>query len=453
MRMFQTALMAGIIATSFAGSLLADPAEDLFAKTHEGAKESKVASEWYDALPEWVSSQTSKNQFPETHLPYIVEKPNDDGLGKAKYSKDVNKFQIRDANKREFSAYMMVRNGVDAVGRPTYDQTNTFIWLSWKSWPAKYILETYPIGAGTKDAELVAMGAWLYGEKENELANRVLTQVHERNDELKPLVAAYICDKEKWDLPADGMKLWNVWDIEYQKERQILVTPDEYEKRLKEREKAASDRFKELLRARGDYKGRPPRRNQPTMQLVLVEWEIKQFKIKFGSSDFLKDTKNSDKLQEILDSIKDDLAVIQDNLEEARKKVTDNGNPNQLKEKAEYMEGILTIDPEDMNLRSQVANAWYAWGNPAPHGNGCDRAEGIKKAIPHYERILEVFPNNTSFLLAMGRCYQALEDSKHARGYYEKVIELDGTKGSGPTAKALIRNMDQNDANRANKGK
>ncbi len=162
---------------------------------------------------------------------------------------------------------------------------------------------------------------------------------------------------------------------------------------------------------------------------------------------------NSDKLQEILDSIKDDLAVIQDNLEEARKKVTDSGNPNQLKEKAEYMEGILTIDPEDMNLRSQVANAWYAWGNPAPHGNGCDRAEGIKKAIPHYERILEIFPNNTAFLLAMGRCYQALEDSKHARGYYEKVIELDGTKGSGPTAKALIRNMDQNDANRANKGK
>ncbi|MCA8910403.1 MAG: hypothetical protein KDB82_01765 [Planctomycetes bacterium] len=452
MRTLKTALLASVIAAGFAGSLMADPAEDLFAKTHKGAKEAKVASDWYDTLPEWVNSLTSKNQFPQTHLPYEIQKPDEGGLGKAKNSKEINKFEIRDANRKQFSAYLMVQNGVDGTGRPTWNQTNTYTWLPWKAWPAKYILETYPVEINNKDEDLVAMGAWLYGEKENELANRVLTVVHERNSDLAPLVEAYICDKEKWDPPADGMKIWNTWDIEYQKERQILLTPDEYDKKLKDREKNAEQRYKELYAARGDYKGRPPRRRLPTMQLVLIEWEIKQYKIKYASSDFLKDTKHTDTLQEILDSIKDDLAVIQENLEKAKEKVTDPSNGNQLKAKAEYMEEVLKIDPEDVNLRSQVANAWYTYANPAGHGNSCDHADGMKKAIPHYEIILQAYPNSTSFLLAMGRCYQALEDSKHARVYYDRVIELDGTKGYGPTAKALIRNMEMKDAARSKNG-
>jgi tetratricopeptide (TPR) repeat protein len=107
------------------------------------------------------------------------------------------------------------------------------------------------------------------------------------------------------------------------------------------------------------------------------------------------------------------------------------------------------VDPQDLNLRSQTANAWYEWGNPAPHGNSCDRADGMKKAIPHFEVILQAYPRNTSFLLAIGRCYQALEDSKNARPYYEKVIEIDGTKGNANVAKSLIRNMEQKDAARA----
>src|SRR5690606_29345166 len=103
-----------------------------------------------------------------------------------------------------------------------------------------------------------------------------------------------------------------------------------------QRETDAANEFKELIRARGDYKGRPPRRVPPTRQLVLIEWEIKQFKIKYGSSDFLKDTKNTDKLQEIQDSITDDLALIKDNLDQSRKMATD-GDANEMKKKAEFL--------------------------------------------------------------------------------------------------------------------
>jgi tetratricopeptide (TPR) repeat protein len=440
--MFKNAVMA-LLVTGFSAALFAGPSEDLFAKSHKGAKESDVAAKWYGKLPEWVSSLTSKNTFPQTHLPFTVEK------GKLKNIKEgVNKFEIRDANKKQFSAYLMVQNGTDANGRPVYEATTDFGWLDWKGWPAKYILETYPVDGNTDDADMIAFAAWLYAEKENEYANRVLTIVHSRSKELAPLIEAYICDKEKWTKPADGMKTWNMWDVQYQKERAILVSAEDYDKRFKAREKGAADEFKVLVAARGDYKGRPPRKSSPTKQLVLLEWEIKQYKIAYGSADFLKDVKNTDKLQEVLDSITDDLAVIKENMEKARAMAA-NGDANEMKKKAEFMEEILKIDPMDLNLRSQVGNAWYLWGNPAPHGNSCDRADGMKKAIPHYEIVVAAFPRNTAFLLALGRCYQALEDSKNARVYYDKVIEIDGTKGNAVMAKALIRNMDMKDAGRS----
>lgn len=444
MRTIGKTLLAALAVACFAGSLSAGPSEDLFAKTHKGMKEADVGTRWYDKLPEWVASLTSKNQFPETHLPFSANR------GKLQAAREYSKFQIRDANKKQFSAYYMVRNGVDANGRTIYEKTNDFGWLPWKSWPARSIVETYPVESNQDINDLVALAAWLYGEKENELANRVLTVVHARDKELAPLIEAFICDKEKWTLPSEGLKAWNAWDVDFQLERIILVTPEEYDKRFKARESEAAAEFKKLVQSRGDTKGRPPRRVSPSKQLILIEWEIKQFKIRFGSSDFLKDTKITDKLQEIQDSITDDLALIKDNLEQARKMAPDS-NANDLKKKAEFLEQILLIDPQDLNLRSQVANAWYTWGNPAPHGNSCDRADGMKKAIPHYEIIVKAYPNNSSFLLAIGRCYQALENSKQARPYYEKVIEIDGNQGNGVTAKALIRNMDQGDQNRSKK--
>lgn len=448
MRIILTALVAALTAAGFASVLHADASGALFKETHKGKAERKVADDWWDNLPAWVAGLTTKNQFPRTHLPYEFQRD------RLKSMRDgTNKFEIRDANKRQFNVYLMVQSGIDGNGLPQYTVSDKSEWLSWKSWPAKYIVETYPIESNNDDSDLVAFAAWLYDEKENELANRVLTVVHQRSSTLAPLIEAYICEKEKWDLPEEGLKQWNIWDIEYQKERQILVTPDVYEERLQEREKAAESTFKEIVKSRGDYKGRPPRRRAPSKQLVFIDWEIKQFQLKYGASDFAKKNDTVDTIGLIKDSIKDDLAIIKDNLKKADEIIKEPGNANQMEERAEYLEEVLKIDPWDTNLRSKVANAWYEWGNPLPHGNGCDRFDGMRNAIPHYEVILESYPNNTSILLALGRCWQAMENSKKARPYYEKVIEIDGTKGNAVTAKALIRNMEMKDANRSKQNK
>lgn len=446
MRMIQATMFAAVIAVGFAGALHADASEDLLKVTHEGEKESKVADNWWDSLPTWASSLTSKNTFPQTHLPFEFR---GDKLDKMR--EGVNKFEIRDANKRQFQVFLMIRNGVDGRGLPRYSVSQKSGWVSWKSWPATYIVETYPVESNQDDNSVVGFGAWLYDEKEEHLANRVLTVVHQRNKKLAPLIESYICEKQDWQLPPEGLKVWNIWDKEYQTERHILVTPEVYQEKLKEREEAAQEAFESILDARGDYKGRPPRRNPPTKQLVWIEWEIKQFKRNYGASDFAKKDSTTATLQDILDSIKDDLAVLKDNLQKVDDIVKNPNDPNQLEKKAEFLEELLKFDPMDINLRSKVGNAWYEWGNPHPSGNGCDRYKGMKKAVPHYEAILEAYPNSVPFLMAIGRCWQAMENSDDARPYYEKVIDLEGDEGHGRVAAALIRNMENKDAERAGK--
>lgn len=428
----------------FSCAVYAQSGQPLFDKTHKGAKESKVSGDWYANLPVWTNSLTSKNKFPQTWLLMDENfKPTD----------KPNKFEIRDANKNQFSAYAMVRDGVDGNGMPIYKATTENKWIGWKSWPAKYVMVTYPVETNTNESDLVAFAAWLFTEKENDLANRVLTQVHTKNKELAPLIEAYITEKYGWK-DAGPLEPFNIWDAEFQKERNILVTAADKAARLKARETAAKAGFEAIVKARGGYKGKAPRSPAPTKQLILIEWEIKQFKLAYASSDFLKEPKNADVLAAIMDSITDDKALIKDNVENARKITADPKDPkaakdpNKLKEKCERMEQILKIDPMDTALRAETANSWFLYGAPADHGNGCERSEPIKKAIPHYLEILKVFPKNSAFWLALGRCYQALEDSKNARPAYDKVIEIEGDKGYGSTAKSLIRNMDARDETR-----
>ncbi|MBX3473313.1 MAG: tetratricopeptide repeat protein [Planctomycetes bacterium] len=430
---------AGVLAgLCLASTLHAQAGQPLFDKTHKGAKEPKVSKDWEDKLPIWANSLTSKNQFIQTWLMLDENFRPSDKPGK---------FEIRDANKEQFSAYAMVRDGVDANGLPVYKATSATKWISWKSWPARFVLTNYPVETNNDQNDLVAFGAWLFGQKENDLANRVLTLVHGKNKELAPLIEAYIAEKYGWK-DAGALESFNLWDAEFQRERTILITAADKAARVSAREKAAKAGFDEIVRVRGAYKGKAPRKPSPTKQLILIEWEIKQFKIAYASSDFLKNTKNADVLQAILDSIVDDKAVIKSNREDAAKLPKNDKDAKGMKAKAERMEQVLVIDPMDVALRSETANAWYLYGAPLDHGNGCERTEGINAAIPHYKKILEVYPNNSAFLLALGRCYQALEDSKQARPYYQKVIDLEGDKGLGSTAQALMRNMDARDITR-----
>jgi hypothetical protein len=432
------------------GSVYADAAEDLTGELKLGKTEKSAAANWYDSYPKWVMASIKQNKFPQTYLGYAQQG------SKIKPAKGVfSKFEIRNANKKQFQAFLMARDGNDANGLPVYKTTKDFVWLSWKQWPVEQLVETYPVKSNKDDKAVVGFGIWIYSKKKyNEIANRVLTVVALRNKDLRPLIEAYLCEKEKWDGQEGSLIEWNVWDSKYYREHIILIPAADEEKRYKQRETAAEKELKRILADRGAYKGRAPRRQQPTKMLVFVEWDIKNYKQAYASSDYFKLEKTQALLELVMDTIKDDLELKQDNLKNIDDKYKGKTDPKDMKKRILEMESVRGIDPMDMKLLSQVANLWYEYANPADHGNGCDRLEGVKKAIPLYQELLKHYPYNTAYLMAMGRCYQAKEDSKNARGYYEKVIAIDGPrKGKTPTAEALIRNMEMKDQNRANKKK
>jgi tetratricopeptide (TPR) repeat protein len=444
------ALLVPALMLAFASTLAAQ-AEELFARTHSGAREPQVANNWFSELPTYIHRLTSTNQFPTTHLPMDINDRNPERPVAVPMRDGVNRFEIRDANRQQFRAFLMVRDGIDGNGLPVYKVTEKAVWIPWRSWPAKYIVETYPVESNTDAKDLVALAAWLYTNRENNLANRVLTVAHGLDPELASLIEGYICEKERWTRPDEGLVEFNLWDAEYRKERKILVTPERRDRLVAEREREADSAYKELLAARGDYRGRAPRRRSPSRPLIRLEYDFNQFKIAYQGTDFLKDERKQAEIEQIIESIADDRARIAEELATAES-IEIAGKPNEAERKANMMEQILRIDPMDMHLRSKVAQAWMDWANPADHGNSADRVQGLRRAIPHWEELLKVYPQNTSFLIALGRCYQAQEDSTRARVYYERVIEIDGTGGHSNVARALIRNMELKDQNRQ-KGK
>lgn len=421
----------------FAGALQAQ-GQALFEKTHGGAKESKVASDWYTKLPTWAATLTSRNQFIETWL--MLD-------GNFKPSQTPNRFMIRDANKNDFNAFEMIRDGVDTDGRAVYKVTKSSKWIPWKGWQAKYIVSSYPVETNTDPKDLVAFAAWLFGEKENDLANRVLTYVHERERDWAPLIEQYLAEKNNWKEPGELVR-WDLWDSEFHKKRAILIPASMEASRTTAREKAAADAFKELERSRGDYKGKPPRRNKPTKLLIFVEWEIKQFRIQFAGSKFIEDKKNADKLADMERSVRDDMDLMKDGLERANSIPKSSDDVKGIEAKLNLMEQYLALDPMSLHLRSQIGNEWYAFAKTDEYGNDCQRPAAARKAIEHYKILVDAYPQNLPYLTAMAKCYQALQESKQAGPLYDKVIEIDGDGQWGRTAAALKRNMELKDEHR-----
>src|SRR5690606_36758686 len=110
-----TAMVAALLVTVFAVAAGAQ-SDTLFAKSHRGAKESKIASDWYEKQPVWAHSLVSKNQFIQTHLPMEFVK---DQLRPMRQG--VNKFEIHGAYERALRAFLLAPQGVGGNGLPVHE--------------------------------------------------------------------------------------------------------------------------------------------------------------------------------------------------------------------------------------------------------------------------------------------------------------------------------------------
>lgn len=426
-------------------------AETLLEKFFPGKEEKKVADNWFGALPEYVVGQIKLNKFPSVY----IANPAD--------AKNPIKIEIFDVDKTgtKFRYYVMVRDGTDTTGRAVFKRGSKSDWMEFTKLEPRFLANMYPVKGNPKDEDVVAFAAWLYSKKAtanaelklySDIANQVLSILAAKAD-LKPLIEAWIIEKEGWKAAPGELELYNAWDTTFQLERDMLVNKDLKDKLVGEREKAAKSEHADILKVRGSYdkRQRPPRKPLPTQQLVLIDWRIKEFRRTFGGSTFFKGKDVDSKLTEIQDSIQDDLDAIKDFKKQANEAKKD-GKPD-LQKRAEILELASSLDPEDLSLCAEVANAWLGYANIAAHGNSCDHNEGCRRAIPFFEKILKQYPENTSYLIWLGKCYQAQENGE-AKKYYKRVIEICGKdKGDGKIAGALMDNMDQKDAARKGSGK
>ncbi|MCC6572500.1 MAG: hypothetical protein IT462_01800 [Planctomycetes bacterium] len=427
--------VAGLLISLACGGLYAAPADDtLPGKLHPGKKEADVAKEWFEKkLPAYIKGLVETNQFPKTY----IEFPGKD--------KGVKPCEIRDITKNGFRAYQLVADNQDDSGKTVYRVSKDGVEFTFKHWPPQHMIDIYPVRTSTDDVDVSAVAIWLYSISQPRLANRVLTIIHQRNKDLRPLIEGYIIEKEKLKAKPGQLEIFNEWDSEFQLERVVLVTADDKLKLITERESAAKKKLDEIRLNRGDYDKDPAkRRRQPRKLLLMVQWDIKEFKRTYQATDLCKDAKTVTLLDEMSKSIDADFQIIRNNYEKAQA-FTSSQESDDWKKRAQILELLLKIDPEDIRLLQNVAGSWFDYARESSDSNSCMNEEGAKRAIEFYEKILEKCPQNTSFMINMGKCYQVQGNGK-ARDIYNKVIELDGKdRGNGAIATRLIEYMNSKD--------
>src|SRR5439155_1740253 len=133
---------------------------------------------------------------------------------------------------------LMVETGVDKDGRITYELSAKEIKCAWSEWPSRFMVIAFEKWSPADD--LYGFAAHLYEEKQDKLANRVLTALHERPDlkARRALIEDYVKTKEHIAAAA-SLVLFNDWDDDFRVERQLLVEKAEAAKRQTVRDDAA----------------------------------------------------------------------------------------------------------------------------------------------------------------------------------------------------------------------
>lgn len=76
------------------------------------------------------------------------------------------------------------------------------------------------------------------------------------------------------------------------------------------------------------------------------------------------------------------------------------------------LEGLLIKDPGNLNARIELGNMYYDSGQFA-------------KAIPHYQKAVEIKPDQPDVLSDLGTCFREAGDAVQAVQLYEKAYAID----------------------------
>lgn len=268
---------------------------------------------------------------------------------------------------------------------------------------------------------VVSLAAWLVAKKQPLLANAKLAEFSRVNSGLRAEMDDWLCAKHAWTKPQGGLTLVETHDLESGLDGWLLLTPEAATARLAELDKAAKQALKDLTTARGDAKGNfGTRKKAPTLALEVLKDRLSRFEKAFKGTATAETARYKMEIKDLIEGIEADLKVLTENKLRAERLEMD----EKFKDAGEIYELLLRGDPENMQLLSLTAQAYYKAGGLKDSGNKCDFPDMLKKSQAYYEMMLKRMPRMLSAMNYLGSIHQGLGAKDKAKGWFNEVLKL-----------------------------
>lgn len=337
--------------------------------------------------------------------------------------------EIRGASSRALTYRELLDTGVlDDDGRPVRIAAPADSTTELAKWLPKYVAGTFPVESNKDDAQLVRFGVWLAEQKKPELANRVLTVLHQRaSAEVRALIESWL--RLTCGFKDGALVVASLYDPEFRLMRPELRPQADADKLRKDREKAAADEFARLKAAMA---GR-------TELLARIEFELRMFERDFADTEKFRSLEKD--RQRLAGQIVDARTNIESHLKLAESHAGD------WKAQSKCWQDASAEDPRNAYYRSRAANLLMEHAKLEVKSRRMLQAtnEGsLKEAMPMLKELAAEFPAHAGILLDYAKCVHHAQNFEEAKKLYKRVIELDpeGARGKhGRYAAARLENL------------
>jgi tetratricopeptide (TPR) repeat protein len=286
-------------------------------------------------------------------------------------------------------------------------------------------------------ALLVGLCVWLARNNELTVANQRLTELVNEKKDLRADVEAWLCEKYKWTLPEQGLRMIAVRELAAAKGYGLLLTEEAHKEHLSKLDTKAKEALANLVAARGDTQGElGTRKKAPTERLDELSNRCDRFAECFRDTPAVNDIEQMKMLEKLKASLDADLEVVKNIFDNAEGYLKQ--DPGQA---AKSYDKLTKADPMNPTWRSRLAYAYHLEGGLHFDG-GCNDAKSMKLAADLYKTLCEEFPLNGNLFTFAGASYYATGERDRAKKYLERAVVLtEAGDSERDFAERLLKNL------------
>ena len=275
--------------------------------------------------------------------------------------------------------------------------------------------------------EMIAAACWMAEKGALIEANHVLSDLATHKPDLRPDIEAWLCEKNSWSAPKEGLLLIETFDLDRDLPGKLLLSEKAAEEHYELLDKEAKKAFKALEELQGnDIKSKPGyRRSQPKMRLAILQDYADGFNVRYAGTSFLKKKSNKEDLEDLKAAIKADLEWIEAEKFKAERLGIDNDWPAAAK----AYDSLLRADPYNLEISQLTAEAWNKAAVVTDGALKAEDKEAARKAALIYERMSEQFPIVLAYHNHAGVNWLAYGDARKAKQHHEEVIRMTDARG------------------------